>query len=127
MKIRYFKGKDGLTIGKAIYDDYYAAPGVDQLIVIAIADMCTSKERKQLLNVEPFIAFAKPSGTDKFDEEIGKEIVKNKLIIRDAEREILKISIVEKYLNKVLSNTSYNCRKYMNRIDNGYSNLEKFE
>ena len=127
MKIKYFKGEEGLTIGRAEYDNCYYVPGVSQFVVLAVSNMCTSKERKQLLNVEPFVAFSKPHGFNKFNEKTGKEVVKNKLLIRDAERNILKISIVEKYLNKVLSGVNYNCAKYTNRMNNSYANLEKFE
>ena len=127
MKIKYFKGEEGLTIGRAEYDNCYYVPGVSQFVVLAVSNMCTSKERKQLLNVEPFVAFSKPHGSDEFNEKTGKEVVKNKLLIRDAERNILKISIVEKYLNKVLSGVNYNCTKYTNRMNNSYANLEKFE
>lgn len=127
MKIKYFKGEEGLTIGRAEYDNCYYVPGVSQFVVLAVSNMCTSKERKQLLNVEQFVAFSKPHGSDKFNEKTGKEVVKNKLLIRDAERNILKISIVEKYLNKVLSGVNYNCAKYTNRMNNSYANLEKFE
>lgn len=127
MKIKYFKGEEGLTIGRAEYDNCYYVPGVSQFVVLAVSNMCTNKERKQLLNVKPFVAFSKPHGSDKFNEKTGKEVVKNKLLIRDAERNILKISIVEKYLNKVLSGVNYNCAKYTNRMNNSYANLEKFE
>lgn len=127
MNIKYKNGKDGLTIGVADYKNAQIVPGYNVMLVLAVAEMCTSEEKKQLFNDERLVSYAKPRGTDEYNEEIGREIVKNKLIIKDAERQILKISIMEKYLRMILGKVESNSAKYVRRMDNAYERLGSFE
>lgn len=127
MKIKYIND-DTLTIGIAGYDeDKYICPGYDNLLVLAIADMATTTERAQLLNMGEFKAFAKPTENDWFNETTGKQIVRDKLIIRDSERQILKVSIIEKYLKKILNGVGDTTKHHTDRMDNAYARMEALQ
>lgn len=127
MKIKYKHYKDGLTVGITDYTGDDIVPGYDNLLVLGVANIASKQECQKLMNDNKMVAYSKPHGTDKYDEKIGEEIVKNKLLIRDAERQILKISIIDKYLNKILKTIGKNSSKYVNRMNRSYARLEKFE
>ena len=128
MKISYKTGDNGLTVGIASYDnEKHIVPGYNNLLVLAIAQMCNSVERSQLLNTAKYVAYSKPCEADEFSEETGRRLVRDKLIIRDAERNILKLSIVEKYLRMYLSEMSDMSAHYVNRMNSAYERLEDLE
>lgn len=124
MVISYKHSDDGLTIGIADYSRDSLVSGYDDLLVIAISDMCeTSAERTQLLNFSKRTAYARPHGDDTYDEKRGEEIVRNKLIIRDSERQALKVAIMEKYIIRLQKKLGDSSAMYARRIDNGYERL----
>lgn len=127
MKIMY-KHDGDLTIGIMTFDDNFEyVKGYDNYFVDSIAKLCSSTEHKQLLNMAPLRSFAKPVDDDTYDEKTGEVIVRNKLYIKFAERQALKLSIMEKYCNKIIKKISDDSRFSAEMMDDSYKQLEKFE
>lgn len=98
MDIKYFVNGD-LTVGVGDYENSSLVTGVDDFIVYAIAGQCTANEADVLLDMHNTVAFAKPHGVDTFDEKVGRELVRDKLVKRDATRQLKKLAIINKYLS----------------------------
>ena len=134
MKISYYHYGE-LTVGVANYDewfDYYGLEGVDRRVYNAIVnDYANSTEKAQLRNTEKFIARARPVGGDRYDPTIGERIVRDKLLIKHAERVALKHSIIDKYLPKYFEDIRKKLKHSVNnnveRMDNAYKRLEQYQ
>lgn len=129
MNIQYYFNKNR-TIGVARYDDEVSVvPGFDDLLVLYVLRQCSAKERTKLLNTTQLTAYASTHGEDEFDPEIGKSIVRDKLVIRDAERNIAKVAIMEKYLKRLADSDKFKnyCGNYTDRMNRAYERMERYQ
>lgn len=127
MKITYYqKGDTVVGIGETNLNAVIKSiPGGYATCVFILAN-CTSTEKKQLLNTTKFISHAKPHGDDDFDFEIGKSIVREKLLIKEAERDIQRQAIVEKYLRRAMDENTRRSYRSASQMANSYEALEEF-
>lgn len=105
---------------------HYPIPGVPSLLFFAIAyDFASPRDRNALLNFEDLTSYAHCSPRDKFDWETGKAIARNRLIIKDAERQLLKQAIIDKYLEEAMQVLSEFNVKYIKRMTDSYDRLDE--
>lgn len=129
MKINYYHNGE-TTIGVATYDDENSlVSGVDWWLCMFVHDRCcnNSKERRQLCDSGKLIAYAKPHGDDKYNKEIGERIVRDKLLIKHAERLALKQSIIDKYILQFQKELKDMCMKNVVRMNSAYERLEQYQ
>lgn len=104
----------------------YPIPGVPSFIFYTIVyDFANAKDKNILLNFEDLTSYAHCSPQDEFDWEKGKTIARNRLIIKDAERQLLKQIIVDKYLGEVQEVLSKFNVKYIKRLTDSYDRLDE--
>lgn len=127
MEITYTKVDDKTVkaVGEA-NNLRYPIPGVSSLLFFAIAyDFASPEDRNTLLNFDDLTSYAHCSPRDKFDWETGKAIARNRLIIKDAERQLLKQAIVDKYLEEAQEVLSSFNVKYIKRLTDSYDRLDE--
>lgn len=124
MKINYYHDGE-TTIGVASYDD--DDTGIDLWLYLYIYDQCDAKEKRQLANDTKFTAHAKPRGGDEYDKKTGERIVRDKLLVKHAERMALKYSIIDKYMLKFQKDLKKRCMKNVQRMDDAYERLEQYQ
>ena len=127
MKINYYHNGE-TTIGVATYDDEISlVSGVDLWLCMFVHDRCNSAERRQLCNSNKLIAYAKPHGGDKYNKEIGERIVRDKLLVKHAERLALKQSIIDKHILQFQKELKGMCMKNVARMNSAYERLEQYQ
>lgn len=63
----------------------------------------SSAEHAQMRNCENLTAYARPNEVDEPAPEVGRDVVRDKLIIRDGERYEAKLDLLRKYLASQLA------------------------
>lgn len=132
MDIKYFNDGD-TTIAVANYSEnlYNFVPGVPNGLYWDMAfndeSKLSSRDRKVLRNFAKFTSHASLAEGDVYDETIGKNITRDKLIIKDAERTQAKYEVVVKYLTRILDDIKYRMEKNEERMGRAYDRLGEYE
>ena len=113
------------VVGVANYkaSDKYKICQIPENILKYVEDSANSVEKRQLFNTSNFKANAKVTGADVYDTKVGHDIVRDKLIIKDAERNIAKLTIVGKYLMKMIDYIHDEQSRYSKRMADAYDRL----
>jgi flagellar motility protein MotE (MotC chaperone) len=129
MKYKYYViPETGVTIAAQEHPQELV-PGVDQLLhFIALYDeRSTTADHRTLHNNTCLKARATLGPDDKFDENIGKSIARDRLIIKETERNIAKLAVLQEQVRKLQSDIDHAYEENTKRMNSAYDRLSALE
>ena len=120
--------EQSLTVGTATYaEEGPFVAGVDPMIQVAAFNAGGKLERAIISNQSRLKAHAKCLEDDTFDPEIGEKIVREKLIIKDADRYEEKCDVLEQFLMNMLADIRQKSDKNFARKEAAKARLAALE